>query len=249
MLIYCQQPVSVTVKRKPQIGLLIHHPGLQFRHMRGAAVGIDIGAVRIIMDRHNRCPQLLQSFDRGIVSRAFRTVYNDPDPVQLYRNRLKHMIDILLSCIGTIFHLAHRRARGELDIRHMTADQAFYFILQRVRQLITVPVKEFNPVKFHRIMRCRNHHSRIHFILLRQISNRRGRQHTYIHTVRSHRTCPRHQCIRKHITRYPGITSDHDRRFMSFLLCQYISTCLPQLHCQYRCKFLICNPSYTVCSK
>ena len=198
------------------------------------------------MNRHHGSPQFLQRFHGSVISGALRTVHHDFHTVQIHGYRLNRMINVLLPGIGAVFDLAHRRTGRKLDIRHVPADQHLYFILQRIRQLIPVSVEKLDPVKFHRIVRSGNYHSRIHLILLRQISHCRCGQNAYKDAVRTHRTCPRHQRIGKHISGYSGITAHHNGWLMRVFLCQYIGPRLPQLHGKQRGEFLIGNTPYAV---
>ena len=60
VLVHCQQSVRIPVECQTYMSLFVYYSGLKLLHMGRAAVGIDIGAVRIVVDGHNACPQLLQ---------------------------------------------------------------------------------------------------------------------------------------------------------------------------------------------
>ena len=59
IFVHRQQSVRITVKCQTHLGFFYEDTALQLFHMGGTAVGIDIGAVRIVMDSYHLCSQLL----------------------------------------------------------------------------------------------------------------------------------------------------------------------------------------------
>ena len=59
VFVHCQQSVRIAVKCQTHLGLLYEDAALQLFHMGGTAVGIDIGAVRIVVDSYHLCSQFL----------------------------------------------------------------------------------------------------------------------------------------------------------------------------------------------
>ena len=199
LFIHRQQPVCVTVKSKTYLCFLVYDSGLQFLHMGGSAVCINICSVRVIMDCHNLTAQFLQCLYGCVIGCAFCTVRNNFKSPQIHIHRSYRMVNIFLSGIGTVFYLPDSGSHREFYILHSAYDHCLYFIFQFIGKLIAVSVKEFNSVKFYRIMRSRNYHTCIYLIFPSQVCNRRRRKHPYIDTVRSYGTGSSHQRIRQHI--------------------------------------------------
>ena len=107
VFIHCQKSVCIPVKSQTDIGLLIYDSGHQFFHMCGAAVGIDVAAVRIVMNGNDLCSQFLQRFHGSIIGGALGAVHNDLQIAQIRIDRLYRMINIFFSGICPVLNLAH----------------------------------------------------------------------------------------------------------------------------------------------
>ena len=249
VLIHSQQSVCVSIEGQTDIGLFIDHSGLQFFHMGGATVGIDIGTVRIVVDGHHAAAQFFQAFYGCIERGTLCTIHHDLQSGQIHIDRSHGMIDVLFSGIGTVLDLADSGTDGKFDTGHIVTDQCLDLIFHGIGKLIAVTVKEFNTIELYRIVGCGDHNAGIYFVFLGKISNRRSGNHTYVDTVGSYGAGSCHQRIRQHISGNSGITTHHDRGFVLIFLRKYIGTCLPQLHGKQRSQFLVGNSSYTICSK
>ena len=217
--------------------------------MGGSAVGIDVSSVRVVMDGYHAAPQFLQAFHRCVEGSSLRTVYYDLQAGQIYIYGSHSMVNILFSGIGTVFDLTYAGTDRELDAGHIVPDQRFDLVFHSIRKLITVAVKELDPVELYRIVRGGDHNSRIYFVFLGQISHCRSRDHSHIYTVSAYGAGTGHQRIRKHIAGDSGIASYHDRRLVFIFLGENIRSRLPKLHCKQRGQFLIGNTAYAICSK
>ena len=159
------------------------------------------------------------------------------------------MVDILLPGIRAVFNLSHIGPNGEADAVHSVFDNGFDFVFQGIRELIALPVKKLDAVKFHRIMGSRNHYPCIHFIFPGKVCHCRGGDNAYIYCIGSHGADSRHQRICQHIPGNSGITPYHDSGLVLVFFGQYISACLPKLHGKQRRQFIISHPPYTICTK
>ena len=130
VFIHGKHPVGVTVKGNPYICLLIYHPCLKLAHVRRPTVCINVRSIRIIVYCHNFSAKLLERLDRCIVGSALRTVHHNLHSLQINRDGMYCMIDILLPCIRPVLNFSHARSCRKLDILHALANQFLYLILK-----------------------------------------------------------------------------------------------------------------------
>ena len=234
-LIYCKKPIGISVKSQTNLCLFIYNTCHQLFHMGRATVSIDVRSIRHIMNRYYITAQFLQCLYGSVIRSSLRTVYHDLHSGQIHLYGLNGMIDIFFTCISTILDLSDIRTNRELDRTHIVPDNGFDLILQGLRKLISVSVKEFNSIKLHRIVGCGNNNTCIYLIFSGQIGYRRCGNHAYIHSVRANRTNTSHQCICQHISRNSRIASNHNRWSMLIFFRKNIGSCLTQLHSKQRC--------------
>ena len=177
------------------------------------------------------------------------TVHNHLQVRQIHRNCPHCMVDIFLSCVLAVLDPSNAGACRKFHTIHVVLNQGFDLILQSIRQLVAIAVKEFNAIKLHRVVGCRNHNTGFYLIFLGQISDRRSRNHAHINRICAYAADSCHQCICQHIARHSCVTANHNCRFVLVFTGQDICTCLPQLHRQKRRQLFICNTSYTVRSE
>ena len=182
--------------------------------MGGAAVGIDIGSVGMVVNGYHFRSRHGQSFHGSIKGGSLRRIHHDLHAREIHLHAADRVVDVLLSCLGAEFHLVHARSDGEFDVRHIAADLCLDLILQRIGKLESVPVKELDAVEFHRVVGGGDHNSRIHHILSGQVRHCRSGDHAHIDAVGSHAAGTRHQGVCQHITGNSGITSHHDGGLM-----------------------------------
>ena len=77
LLIHAQAAVRVTVKGKSDIEAVIYDELLQMLDMRAAAVGIDVVAVRLIVDHIGLCAKRPENIFRDIPGSAVGAVQTD----------------------------------------------------------------------------------------------------------------------------------------------------------------------------
>ena len=92
--------------------------------------------------------------------------------------------------------------------------EGFDLILKCIGKFKAVTVKELDTVKLNRVVGCGNDYTCIYLVLFGKISDGRCRKNTYKHTVGAYRAGTCHECVGKHISRYSGITADHDGGLM-----------------------------------
>ena len=199
-LIYCKKPIGISVKSQTNLCLFIYNTCHQLFHMGGTTVSVDICSIGHVMDCYHITAQFFQCFYGSVIRSSLCTIHHDLHSGQIHLYGLNGMIDVFFSCIGAIFNLSDIRSNWELDRTHIVPDNGFDLILQGIRKLISVSVKEFNSIKLHRIVGCGNHNTCIYLIFSGQIGYRRCGNHAYIDSVRANRTNTCHQCICQHIS-------------------------------------------------
>ena len=81
------QPVAVAVERNAEVGAVAHHFFDQPLWFRGAAVGVDVHAIRLIANRDDVGAKLVQHRRRDVVARAVRAVDDEAQSTQVELGR------------------------------------------------------------------------------------------------------------------------------------------------------------------
>ena len=92
------------------------------------------------------------------------------------------MVEVALAPIRGLRDDAAQLGAGRAilgEVFHRGLNLIFYL----VRQLLTAGREELNAVIRHRVVGSRNHHAEIRAVVICQVGNRRGRQHTHAHYV------------------------------------------------------------------
>ena len=144
--------IRISVKRDTGIRLLVHNACLQLIHVGRSAVRIDVGSVRVGVNRHQFRAKIAERLDGRVIRRTLRAVHHDLFAVQIDRNTFFHKFHIFILQIKTVFDLSHAGSDRKYHVFHVVADQRFNLILQCIGKLVALPVEKFDAVKFHRIV-------------------------------------------------------------------------------------------------
>ena len=204
--------VSVAVQGDPDIRTgLFRQRGHPLRVL-GTARLVDVLAVRLHPQGPHLGAQLREHRGCNPIARTIGTVEHDVHALEgeLLGKGLLRKNDVPSPRIVDPKGLAHLVGR-RLELGETIGDdQPLHLLLVLIRQLVSVPMEELDPVVLKKVVGRRDHHARIRPHALcdeRNPGGRKGPDHECIH---AHRTDSRDHRVLEHIAGKAGILAHHN---------------------------------------
>ena len=217
--------------------------------MGGAAVFVDVCAVRLCTKHMYLCPQTCKQFFCGGGGAAVCAVQCNAHAGAVGLYTASQVGNIVLSGGSVFCNCPHIRAGLQYDLFRMIQNQCFNFCLSCIRELIAGSSEQLDAVEFHAVVRSGNHNAGIRTVCPHQIGHCRCGNNAQSHRLSADRTNAGTECCFQNIRRNPGIFSDKNFCAVLRLFCQNQCCCTADLHCHLACQFCNCNASCAVCSK
>ena len=245
-LIHGHEAVRVPVEGQTYVRAQLPHQLAQPLGVGGAAVLVDVGAVRLMVVGGYLRAQLLQHRRGHLVAGALGAVHHNVQPVQAHAGGLLGKVDVAALGVALAHRSAHALADGQLlalgqTVLHNLLD----LVLNGVGQLVALAVEELDAVVFDGIVAGGDHRARVRLIVAGQVGDGRGGQHVHQHGPRTHGADARHQRALQHFTADAGVPPHQDGRAVD-VAGQHAGRRLAQLEGQLACQILIGDAPHAV---
>ena len=131
---------------------------LQLLDVRGAAIRVDVDAIRVGVDLDHVRTRATVRLGCGVGRSSIGTVDNDAQTIESMRHRRDQVIDVVLDEIGTFNDPTDISTRRTIPrLIHARFDR----ILDRVVEFRAALCEELDAVVRHRVVRCGQHHTEI----------------------------------------------------------------------------------------
>ena len=210
VLVADAEAVGVAVQGDADVGPVLLHRLGHGRRIGGAALGVDVQAVRLHPDGEDLGTQFIEGGRRHAVAGAVGAVDGDPQPLEaepLGEGRLGDL-DIARRGVVDALDPAQLVGGGQILIQALV-HHGLDLQLDLVRQLVTVRPEQLDAVVGVVIVRGRDHDAQISAHRARHHGHARRRQGTKGADVHSHAGQTRHQGRFDHVAGQPRILADH----------------------------------------
>ncbi|MNI13936.1 hypothetical protein D3C73_671850 [compost metagenome] len=203
--------VRIAIQGDTDIGAHFMHLLLQrFRAGRSAAE-IDVGAIRLVADRHDISAKLPKSQRSDLVSRTVGAIDGDAKTMKRHVTRqcAFGLLDIAIDIALDALRPADIGGFGKLGVQ-IAVEQILDAHLQFVGKLVAIRAEELDAIVLERIMRSGDHHTDIRAQRARQHGNGGRRDRAEQKNVEASSGKTRHHGIFQHVTRKARVLADHD---------------------------------------
>ena len=207
LLIDAKAPIGVAVISESDIEALVHDELLQMLYMCGAAVCVDVIAIRLIVHNICLCSESVEYALRDRPCRAVRDVEADLDILETELGHRDEVSDVAVTSADVVysasdlFAFCHRNFHLAVDV--LLDLQKSFFV-----HLLAVVVDDLDAVVVVRIMRSRDHDAAVEIVDSGDVRYRRSRRN--VHDVGVSTRCheARAQRVLKHVAGSSCILSD-----------------------------------------
>ena len=216
--------------------------------MGGAAVHVDVQAVRFVMNHIGLRPEHLEHGLRDAAGRAVGAVQAHPVAAEGMDGGGGQIADILISPLDVVRDPADPVVSGRRDL-HLSVQIFLHLFQNGLLHFEAFAVNDLDPVVVKGIMARRDHDAEIKVPAFRHIGHAGRSGHMQQIYIRPAPAQPRRQRIFKHIAGTSGILSDHARRLFRGPFRKIPAQKLADPECVIRRQRLVCLASETVCSE
>ncbi len=199
--------IGIAIKRDADVGAVRDYGALAGPGRRGAAVGVDVEAVRRNPDRDHLGAKLPQHLRCDAIGGAVGAIEHDPQTAEAQMARERRLGELHIALGAAVDALGApdvvwRGQRG--DPCHQRLD----FSLLGIRELETVRAEQLDPVILIGIVRGRDHHAHVGAQRARQHPDRRRRRRAEQKDVHPRRGESRLQRAFDHVARQSRVLAD-----------------------------------------
>ena len=243
-------PVGVAVERESSRHAAVLNVLAELTDMRGAAVVVDVGAVRLVCDELAAVPEVREKLARRSGGASIRAVEAEAlidSRVVPRSGAFPDVLNVVGAGAAESGDPPDLDAVTEPDLVLPVEDKSLYLLLNAVRELESLGGKQLYAVVFHGIMRSGDHNARVRIVPFHKISHRRSRHNSKQQRVCSHGSKSSGQRRLQNFRGNAGIhANDYIRVSLAALLSEDVSRRPSYLHCPFACEFRDCNAARAV---
>ena len=150
----CEHAVGVAVMGNRDIGTAAFHQELHRLEVRRAAAHVDLAAIGIGVDDKDLGTERTQGGRRRLARCTVRAINGDLHTGKVDAALLQHRSRVVGVVEGGIGH--GTRLSGLDLLAAQLLDELLHLVLERIGQLVALPVEELDAVVFGRIVACRD---------------------------------------------------------------------------------------------
>ena len=219
--------------------------------MRRTTVVIDIHTIWQRMNNFDFCPQFTKDAWHNLIGSTVCAVQNNFHSLKALRTSAQDKLDVLVQKIRAVLDMTDFIASrtSKIIIIFQLMNDFFQFILNSIRQFVTITTEEFNAIIMERIVGGRDNDTCFCLMTASQICDSRRRDNPRQHCPSASRANSRRQSSLKHLTGQTGIAANNDERLFFGFFAEVNRRSTSQTICHLRHQNRICLSADTIRTK
>ena len=209
-LVYGKAAVRVAVKGEAHVQMMLPDVELQALNVGGAAVRVDVHAVRLIVDDIGLGPQRVKHRPADHPGAAVGAVQTNLVLFKGPGGQAGEVADIAVAAGVEIDGLAYLSLGGPGEVSGITVDECFQLCLKGIVHLLAHAVHQLDAVVIKRIVAGGDHHAAVEILRTGDVTDAGSGGNVEQICVRAGGGDTRRQSVFKHIGGTPGVLADHD---------------------------------------